>query len=155
MKRVLIITIMAAVLLAGMTGCAVMEQIQQRLAIQNCKFRLENVRAHSFSLTDMSIDLDIGVTNPNPISVIIDKLDLMLFINDRETLNANFGGRTINTNESITLNTSLRLPYLQVGMAIVDIIKRKEKVNYKLEGGVHLNSAYGTFRFPVTIYKSK
>jgi LEA14-like dessication related protein len=155
MKRALIRITIVVVILAGLTGCAVMEQIQQRLAIQNCKFRLDNVRAHGFSLTDMEVELDIGVTNPNPISVIIDKLDLLLFINNRETLSANFGGRTINTNENIILTTSLRIPYLKVGMAIIDIIKRKEKVNYKLEGGVYINSAYGSFRFPVTIYKSQ
>lgn len=154
MKKTFAVTTLV-VLIASLTGCAVMEQIQQRLAVQNCKFKLANVRAHSFSFSDMVVDLDVAVTNPNPISVIIDKLDLLLFINDRETLTANFGGSTINTQQSITLTTSLRIPYLKVGMAIIDIIKRKEKVNYKLEGGVYINSAYGSFRFPVTIYKSQ
>jgi LEA14-like dessication related protein len=143
------------VILTGMTGCAVMEQIQQRLAVKNCKFHLANARTHSFSLYDMLVDLDIVVTNPNPISVIIDKLDLLLFINDRETLAANLGGSTIQTNASSTLTTTLRIPYIKVGMAIIDIIRRKEKVTYKLDGNVYLNSAYGTFRFPVTIYKSQ
>ena len=81
--------------------------------------------------------------------------DLLLFINDRETLAANLGGSTIQTNESSTLTTTLRIPYIKVGMAIINIIRRKEKVRYKLDGNVHLNSAYGTFTFPVTIYKSQ
>ena len=103
----------------------------------------------------MLLDLNIRVTNPNPISVIIDQLDLLLFINDRETLTANLGGSTIQTNQSQTLTTTLRIPYVKVGMAIIDIIRRKEKVTYKLDGNVYLNSAYGTFRFPVTIYKNQ
>lgn len=155
MKKTVAVTLIVFAMLVGSSGCSVMEQIQQRLAIQNCKFNLVNARAHSFSFADMLVDLDIAVSNPNPIAVIIDKLDLLLFINDRETLSAGFGGDSIQTNETRTLTTTLRIPYLKVGMALVDIIRRQENVRYRLDGYVNINSAYGVFRFPVTIYKNQ
>ena len=49
---------------------------------------------------------------------------------------------------------NLRIPILKVGMMLVDIIRKKKKVTYKLEGDVYVNTSVGTFRFPVTILKS-
>jgi hypothetical protein len=69
MKRTVVAAIIMVVILTGLTGCAVMEQIQQRLAVKNCEFHLANARTHSFSLSDMLVDLDIVVTNPNPMAL--------------------------------------------------------------------------------------
>ncbi|MCK4766600.1 MAG: LEA type 2 family protein [Candidatus Aminicenantes bacterium] len=154
MKKKIAGMVVVMLVLAGSSGCALLEQVQQRLAVQNCKFHFVDARAHSFSLTDLSIDLHLKVTNPNPISVIIDKLDLLFFINERETVTAAFGGGTIKTDEAITMNTTVRIPILKVGMMLVDIIRKKKKVTYKLEGDVYVNTSVGTFRFPVTILKS-
>ena len=136
-------------------SCSMMNQIQQRVAIKNCQFDLVNARAHSFSVMNMLVDLELQIVNPNPIRVIMDQLDLLLYINHRRTLTAAFGGAYIEPGDTQILTTTLRIPYLRVGMAIIDVLKNDEQVTYRLDGQVYLKTAWGKFRFPITIYKSQ
>ena len=128
--------------------------MRQRMAIKNCQFDLINARIQSFSTLNMLVDIEIQVVNPNPITVIMDQLNLLLYINDRRTLTTAFRGTRIQPGDTHVLTTTMRIPYLRVGFAIVDILKNKRGVTYRLDGHVLLNSGFGTFRFPVNIYKS-
>ena len=149
------VKMIAAVLLAGvMMNCVMVDQIQQRMALRNCQFDLVNVRPHSFSVMNMLLDLELQIINPNTIRVIMDRLDLLLYITGRRPLTAAFGGARIEPGDSRILTTTLRIPYLRVGMAVVDMMRSEEEVTYRLDGQVYLNSAWGTFRFPVTLYRS-
>jgi LEA14-like dessication related protein len=143
---------MAACLAAG---CALLQQIEQRVAIKNCTFKLTNAQARNFTLTDMSVDLNIAVQNPNTVTVTIDKLDLILLVNDRQTVKAFFSGQSIDPQQTKALTTTVVIPYTTVGMAIIDMLRKNEPVRYRLDGEIYLNTPIGMINFPVTIYESK
>jgi len=151
MKKIAVIFLVALTV----SSCALLQFFEQRIAVRNCKWDFVDARAHSFGLTNMKVDLQISAMNPNTVDVVIDRLDLMLFINDRQTVKADFAGTTIGINRTKTLTTTLTLPYVTVGMAIIDIIRKKQPVKYRLDGTVYINTRIGTFSFPVTIYESK
>ena len=152
-KRILLIII--SLMAISLVNCALLKQVQQRIAVKNCRFNFTGARAHTFSLTGFTVDLNIRATNPNNIDVITDRIDLMLYINDRQTVSARFKGTTIPTNKSKALSTVIQIPYTTAGMAIIDILKSKKPVSYRLEGTVHLDTKLGTFSFPVTLYRNQ
>jgi LEA14-like dessication related protein len=149
-KRIFIAGAAAALMLLG--ACAF---LQQRLAVRNCTFKLVEARAGSFTFTDMAVNLNIAVYNPNPIAVAIDKLDLILLINDHRTVKAVFSGQSINPQATKNLTTTVTIPYMTAGMAIIEILKKNQPVRYRLDGEIFLNTPIGMVNFPVTIYESK
>jgi LEA14-like dessication related protein len=148
-KKWYLLSVMVCLVVAG---CAF---VQQRLAIKNCTFKLVNAQARNFTLTDMSVDLKLAAYNPNPINVAIDRLDLTLLINDQRTVKANFSGTTITAQQSQYLTTTVVVPYMSAGMAIIEILRKNEPVRYRLDGDIYMNTPIGMINFPVTIYESK
>jgi hypothetical protein len=151
MKRILLLSLVCI----SLFSCSLLESIQQRIAVKNCQWDFVEAAAHSFSLTDMKVDLKISAMNPNQVEVVIDRLDLMLFINERQTVKADFAGTSININQTKTLTTTLTVPYITVGMAIIDILRKNQPVKYRLDGTVYIDTRLGTFSFPITIYENQ
>lgn len=127
--------------------------IFQRVAVKNCQFSLESVDLVQVALSDLTLGLKIGVKNPNSIDVVIDRLGYQFFVNEHGVFTGSTGeGSKIPAGSSKTLTTQVKLNYLEIGSAVVSAI-REQKAHYKLTGTVYLDTALGTFSFPVTILK--
>ena len=144
------------ILFTSMTGCSF---LQSRMAVKNCNFTFVDAQP-ILSLKDimkkqLRVDIKVNIENTNPIKVVIDKLDLLLYINGKDTLQSNFAGVEIEKGQSKVVSTQLVIPFSKVGSGIIDVIKSKGEVEYKLVGKVYIKTPIGTFNFPVTIYKKK
>jgi LEA14-like dessication related protein len=132
-------------------GCTFLEQ---RLAVKNCKFELSRVEIRKFSLTGLTLGLYIAITNPNSIEVNIDKMDLDFYIEDTKTIKGLFEPVSIQPKKTMTVSAAVFIPYSIVGMSLVNDMKSKGKINYKLVGTVFIDTQVGVMSFPVTIMQN-
>ncbi len=146
MRKILLIS-----LLLLTSGCAM---VQKQLKVRKPDVKFVNARAHSFTLSSMKVDVKLDVTNPNPITVKADRIDLLLYINKRKTVKVMFNDINLPANKTEKLNATVKIPYKSVGTAIVGVVKRG-KVTYKLEGKIFVKTPIGMLDFPVTIYEKK
>jgi len=128
--------------------------LQQRLSLKNCKFALTQVDIRGFTFSDMTLGLLITVTNPNALDVKIDKMNLDLYIEDQKTVKVTFDPVTIQSHKTKTVTAALVIPYYMIGMPVIQGIKNKAEINYKLAGTVTLDTFLGAISFPVTILKN-
>jgi LEA14-like dessication related protein len=146
MRKSLFIT-----LIFFISGCAM---VQEQLKVQKPDVKFVNAHAHSFTLSSMMVDVKLNVTNPNPITVKADRIDLLLYINKSKTVKVMFNDINLPANKTEKLNATVKIPYKSVGTALVGVVK-KGKVTYKLEGKIFVKTPIGMLDFPVTIYEKK
>ena len=82
-------TLAAALAVLPLLGAC--SAIQSRLAIRNCKFDLRNVAVKRLDLTGATLGVLLGITNPNTVEAILDRLEFDLYLDD--VLVAKSGGR--------------------------------------------------------------
>jgi LEA14-like dessication related protein len=146
MRKALFIT-----MIFFMSGCAM---VQEQLKVRKPDVNFVNAHAHSFTLSSIMVDVKLDVTNPNPITVKADRIDLLLYINKRKTVKVMFNDINLPANKTEKLNATVKIPYKSVGTALVGVIKRG-KVTYKLDGKIFVKTPVGMLDFPVTIYEKK
>jgi hypothetical protein len=125
--------------------------LNQRLYVKNCTFSLTQVDIRKFGLTDVTLGLYMTITNPNTIEVKIDKMDVDLYIENKKTIRVTFNPAAIEPKKSKKVIASLVIPYNAVGITLIDDLKNKGKINYRLVGDVTMNTPVGAVSFPVTI----
>lgn len=138
-------------LLCSIGGCAALQKIPK---LQKPTFKFVSAHAHSFTLKSMKVDINLAVTNPNPITVKADRIDLLLYINKRKTVKVMFNDINLPSEKTEKLTATVKVPYKSVGSAIVGVVK-KGKVAYKLDGRIFIKTPVGMLDFPVTIYEKK
>lgn len=134
-----------------MSGCAM---VQEQLKVRKPTVKFVSAHAHSFTLKSMKVDINLAVTNPNPITVKADRIDLLLYINKRKTVKVMFNDINLPAEKTEKLTATVKVPYKSVGSAIVGVVK-KGKVAYKLDGRIFIKTPVGMLDFPVTIYEKK
>lgn len=127
--------------------------MKQRLALKKCNFTIVSIEIQKFSLSGMTIGLCLGITNPNPIDVVIDKMDLDLYIENIKTIHVIFDAETIPSKHYKTTKAEVDVPFKTIGISGI-AMKNGEKLRYKLSGMVYMNTSAGIIKFPVTISKS-
>jgi|GEM_PF-1457486 len=136
----------------SVSGC---EMLKEKLQIQKPTVKFISAKPHSFTFTSMKVDIKLAVTNPNPIALKLDKLDLLLYINDKKTTTVMFTNIDLPAKGTAPLNTTVKVPYKEVGTAIVSIVRSKGKAHYKLDGIIYIKTPVGMLDFPVTVYEKK
>jgi LEA14-like dessication related protein len=101
----------------------------------------------------MTIGLSVNITNPNKIDAVIDKMVLDLYIEDVKTVNVMFNEVTIPPKKTKTVNADVAIPYSIMGISVIDEMKNKEKIQYRLAGIAYMNTRLGVVKYPVTISK--
>lgn len=125
--------------------------IKQRLAIKECKFSLESVRAYDFTFTNLKLDFNIKGENPNKVDAVLDKLTYTFYVNDSDVFSGTTGkGIKIKAEKSETFKTTITLEYKKIGTAIVDAIKLKS-ASYSLKGKAYISTVVGELSYPVEI----
>jgi LEA14-like dessication related protein len=149
MKNVLTCILIAA--LGLLLSCT---YIKQRISANECKFTIVSIDIRSFSLTGITLGLSVNITNPNKIDVVIDKMVLDLYIKDTKTVNVTFNEVTIAPKNTKTVSADLVIPYSIIGMSMIDEMKNKGEIQYRLAGMAYMNTRLGVVKYPVTISRN-
>jgi len=145
MRKIVIILI----LLTLSFGC---KEFMKRLAVKELDFSLVRVSLIDYTLSDMTLKLDIMATNPNDIDAVIDRLDYSFFINEKNAANGSTLKRvTIKAGREKTVSTELTIDYLNLGAAILEAVKDK-RADFRIEGKVYIDTEIGSISFPITLF---
>lgn len=146
MKLKIFLLLFSVVLIAS-TACSGF--VDRRKELKNCDFAIKNVRIENLGLTSLTLKLTVDIYNPNRIDVILDKLDVDIWIND------NYVGKSVNEQKrEIKIGTSenvelvFHIDYAGAYKTYKDI-KKGEKPHYRFKGTVYFSTIFGDIGFPV------
>jgi len=122
--------------------------VDRRKELKNCDFNISSARIENLGLTSLTLKLTLDIYNPNRIDVVLDKLDVAIWINDI------YVGKSINeekmeikTGESKDVPVVFHIEYAGVYKVFKDI-KNKEKLKYQFKGQVYFSTIFGDITFP-------
>jgi LEA14-like dessication related protein len=103
----------------------------------------------------IDLDLTIGVDNPNPVALRLDRFDFDVFINNNAVLNGVRSDQGINipANGLGDVRVNARIGYANIRTIyreIVDIVQGN-RASYQLRGNAYYNTPIGQLRFPVEV----
>jgi LEA14-like dessication related protein len=125
--------------------------LQERLAIKECKFALVSVRPHTFTFSNLKVDFDIKVDNPNSVDAVLDKLVYTFFANNTEVFSGTTG-KTVNikAKKSEQFTTSITLEYSKIGQALAEAMKLGSAA-YRIDARAYISTIIGEISYPVSI----
>lgn len=150
MKRFTQVTLISLVLLF-VTQCAI---IDARRNLKNCNFSLEDVAIKNMSLSGVDLEFQIGIDNPNPSAVVMDKLDMDIFLKDQNIGKGQNETRVeVPAGEKRTIKLGLKSSYAQLGTALMSSLRSDGPIPYKLQGTAHLQIPLvgGSVPFPFSV----
>ena len=144
MKKILMFSVIIFLVLS----CT---SIKERLAIKECKFKLVSVSPHSFTFSDLKVDFDIRVDNPNNIDAVLDKLVYTFYANKTEVFSGTTG-KTVNikAKKSETFTTTITLEYNKIGQALAEAMKLGSAA-YRMDARAYVSTVLGEISYPVSI----
>jgi LEA14-like dessication related protein len=125
--------------------------LQERLAIKECKFALVSVRPHSFTFSNLKVDFDIKVDNPNSIDAVLDKFVYTFYANNTDVFSGTTG-KTVNikAKKSEQFTTTILLEYSSVGQALTEAMKLGSAA-YRIDARAYVSTVLGEISYPVNI----
>jgi LEA14-like dessication related protein len=144
MKRI----VLSSITLAMVLSCA---GIKQRLAIKECKFVLVSVRPHTFTFSNLKLDFDIRVDNPNDVDAVLDELVYTFYANNTNVFSGTTG-KTVNikSKKSETFTTTITLEYSKIGQALAEAMKLGAAA-YRIDARAYVSTLLGEISYPVSI----
>lgn len=144
---------MKRIMLYSITLCMVLSctALQERLAIKECKFALVSVKPHSFTFSNLKVDFDIKVDNPNSIDAVLDKFVYTFYANNTDVFSGTTG-KTVNikAKKSETFTTTILLTYSSVGQALAEAMKLGSAA-YRIDARAYVSTILGEISYPVNI----
>jgi LEA14-like dessication related protein len=147
-----------AVLTFNLSGCST---VGRALNIVNPSYSIRDVRprvAVALPLSASSIDLefDVGVDNPNSVSLRLDRLDFDVLVNDNPVINRVISDQGIHIPARGAGNVHLRTRVSydnirNIWREVSDVIAGN-KARYQIRGDAYYDTPVGQMRFPVTVY---
>jgi len=125
--------------------------IKQRLAIKECKFVLVSVRPHTFTFSNLKLDFDIRVDNPNDVDAVLDELVYTFYANNTNVFSGTTG-KTVNikSKKSETFTTTITLEYSKIGQALAEAMKLGAAA-YRIDARAYVSTLLGEISYPVSI----
>ena len=125
--------------------------IKERLAIKECKFSLLSVKPYDFTFSDLNLDFDIKVNNPNNVDAVLDKFDYTFYVNQTDVFSGTTGkGLKVTAGKSEDFITTINLQYTKIGETLVEAL-RLQKCEYKIKAKAYINTIIGEISYPVEI----
>jgi LEA14-like dessication related protein len=120
--------------------------------IKDCEFHLADVKTVEKALTYAKLQLELDVTNPNGVGVIIDRMQFSIYANGQQIGSgaASFKDNPIPPGESIKLKANVAVDYLSAGLAIFNMIK-SQSASYSLGARVYYETPLGAYHSWTTI----
>ncbi len=125
--------------------------IKERLAIKECKFSFLSANPHDFTFSDLKVDFELKVQNPNNVDAILDRLDYTFYVNQTDVFSGTTGkGLKVPAGKSENFTTTITLEYTKIGQAIVDALRLKT-ASYKIKAKAYIKTVIGEISYPVEI----
>ena len=144
---------MKGIILFSITLCMVLScaALQERLAIKECKFALVSVSPHSFTFSNLKVDFDIKVNNPNDIDAVLDKFVYTFYTNNTNVFSGTTG-KTVNikAKKSEQFTTTITLDYSSIGQALAEAMKVASAA-YRIDARAYVSTILGEMSYPVNI----
>lgn len=122
-----------------LTACATLQEV-----VKEPNITVQNVAVKAISLTDMQLDFDLGVENPNPIGLSLRGLSYQLDVDDKSLLSGdNKQKMKVGANSTSSITLPLNLNYNDMSGGLKSLLT-KDKINYSLNGKLD----FGLFRLP-------
>ncbi len=134
-----------------MAGCSLM---QSQGLVKQPEVTFVDAVPHSFSFTGCKVDVKLQAKNPNSFNINLDKMDVLLYINEQKTASTAFNNISLKAMDTSPLNTTVAIPFSTAGMALVSALQSKSAVKYKIDGVAHYKTPLGVLKFPVTLHKN-
>jgi len=145
MKTKLFVLLAMGILILS-TACSGV--VDRRKELKNCDFNIRHARIENIGLTSLTLKLTVDIYNPNRIDVVLDKVDVNIWINDNYVgKSVNEEKRTIKTGESKDVPLVFHIEYAGAYKTFKDI-KKGEKLRYQLKGKVYFSTIFGDIAFP-------
>jgi LEA14-like dessication related protein len=148
---------LAAVTLT-LAGCST---LGKALNIVNPSYSLRDIRPHisvalPLSASSIDLDFDVGVDNPNSVSLRLDRIDFDVLVNDNPLLTQVSTPQGINIPARGLGNVHLktRVGYQNIRniwTQITDLISGN-RATYQIRGNAYYDTPIGQMKFPVTVY---
>ncbi len=144
-KTLSVIAVLTLIFLAGCVGT-------RPKGIKDCDFRVSDVKSTEKALTYAKLELEMDVTNPNGVGVIIDHMQLVIYANGQEIGGgaASFKDKPIPPGGSIKLKADIAIDYLSAGLAIFNMIK-SHSASYSMRAKVYYETPLGAYHSWTTI----
>ncbi len=141
-------SILCGIAIIALVSCS---GIRERLAIKECTFSLNDVTPYDFSFSNLKIDFDIGVKNPNNVDAMLDKFAYTFYVNNTDVFSGTTGkGIKIPAGKSTQFATTIVLEYSKIGEALLEAL-RLNRADYKIEARAYVNTILGEISYPVKI----
>lgn len=125
--------------------------LKERLAVKECKFTFISANAYDFTFSDMKVDFELKVQNPNKVDAILDRLDYTFYVNQTDIFSGTTGkGLKVPAGKSDNFTTTITLEYTKVGQAIVEAIRFKS-ATYSIKAKAYVKTIIGEISYPVEI----
>lgn len=147
--------IVLAIVTVSLSGCNTLANLN----IVNPRYSLRSVtpRVQLAVPPSMDFDLTVGVDNPNPVALRLDRLDFDLFVNDNHLLNSvSNQGVHIPARGLGDVHLTAHVGYNEIRSIfreVADIVQGR-RAQYQIRGNAYYNTPVGTMRFPVTVASS-
>lgn len=149
MKKILMASL-GLIILAGVVACGP----TRPKGIKDCEFRLADVKTGETALTYVKLGIEMDVTNPNPVEVIIDHMRFKIYANGVEVGSGakNFG-ELIEPGDSKKLRATVSIDYVSAGAALFSIIK-SNTASYNIKAKVYYETPLGAYSSSSSISKA-
>lgn len=147
--RPLVALLTAILTAATLTSCGIREK---RENLKNCEFELDNVEMANFSFSQVDLIVHVGVMNPNPSDVVVDRLKFDLYTGGNKVANGEQNQNTTiaaGQREVIKLNVSTTAS--QLGSTLMRALMTGGNVDYRVEGVVFLDTILGEIPYPISL----
>jgi LEA14-like dessication related protein len=140
-----------AVLFIGACGC---KMIEQRKAIEDCKFDLEKVEVKDVTFKDVTLAVFVGIENPNDDQVILDRIDFTLYSDKTKLADGRHEKQLkIQPGTREVTPISVKSPLKNLGAGLLSAMTKSGDVTYTMTGTVYIDTWIGTIEYPLKISK--
>lgn len=156
-------SLIAAMLLVNaptwLAGCGTQRFVDERRAIAQATFEFDRVRLERADIPFVSpnagadLTVVLRVTNPNPITARLDRLDYTLFIEDAPVGTGLFpGGFAVEPSQTAELSLPLSLLYDSLPSVALQAFQTRE-ANVAVQATSHISTPFGTLDYPVALQR--
>ena len=112
---------------------------------------LVSVRPHTFTFSNLKLDFNIKVDNPNSVDAVLDKLVYTFYTNNTNVFSGTTGKKvSVKAKKSEQFTTAITLEYSNIGQALAEAMK-VGSATYRVDARAYISTIIGEISYPVSI----
>jgi len=140
----------ALLIFIPLLGCSF---TQKRFAIKQCPIRFSGIKFNKVTRSGIDTTIKLKVDNKHNFNVIIEEMELELFVNDVKAGDIRIPKNIIEAETKKKIEVNILIEYKQVKDAAKIILKERRDTVYKITGTVFIDLGAGIVPIPITIKK--